>query len=662
LIKEIATNTGGVWRTVAANARPEFRVVSGVRRITNQQLDALAGLGIPITDELLRRYKWNAFWDAPLDVSGSGAATSALTPPQKGVLDQPGLPRDPSEIVRASATFTPGRCFVRTEGTQLEVSFGRMTLGVFRGRLQYTFYKGTNLFRQDAVASTTRRSVAYKYEAGLTGVSAPANSSLAWTDVGRAQQTKRLAGDSDAAPVTVRSGDRILVADLSGGSIAAMPPPHNFFWARETSSHLGYNWYQQTGASFGFGVRQAEDGALRNARAGSLQRMPVYFYVSPGRADAAHRGAAAFTRGDRFKTLPGYQVMASDLHMNRVAREREAGRGAKVPDLEVLRAAGITIAAPVDEGGSFKAQADYYAAARRLSSASFTVMPNTAMAGGDVARELGGYTDLIASRPVYWQQGRTPGQSFIGKDPKYGTVYRVTTAAEFLEMARRENSLTFLPHPRTKESTGNPDAIKDTPAFLDPNFRGVGFRWGMGLDGSETRLCEYRCLPLLSDMNNWIVGKNTPPKFLQAVSDLREQGDGSDVYANNPVNYLKIGALPAAGNWAPIVNALRVGDYFVTSGEVLLTNFAVRRTSSAPAGETHTVSVDIEWTFPLDFVEVVWGDGARTRRKIVPATDLGPFGTHHFDVPVDLTGQAWVRLAAWDSAGNGAFVQPVAIK
>jgi len=26
---------------------------------------------------------------------------------------------------------------------------------------------------------------------------------------------------------------------------------------------------------------------------------------------------------------------------------------------------------------------------------------------------------------------------------------------------------------------------------------------------------------------------------------------------------------------------------------------------------------------------------------------------------LDATGKAWVRMSVWDSAGNGAFVQPV---
>ena len=39
------------------------------------------------------------------------------------------------------------------------------------------------------------------------------------------------------------------------------------------------------------------------------------------------------------------------------------------------------------------------------------------------------------------------------------------------------------------------------------------------------------------------------------------------------------------------------------------------------------------------FVEVVWGDGKKIDRQVIPATDLGAFGTKHFAIPFDATGQ-----------------------
>ena len=102
---------------------------------------------------------------------------------------------------------------------------------------------------------------------------------------------------------------------------------------------------------------------------------------------------------------------------------------------------------------------------------------------------------------------RAAGQPLVENHPKYGKVYHLGSTADMMEMTHRENMLIYMPHPRSKGSAGFPDGIKDTAHFLDANYRGIGFRWGMGLDGSEQRLCEYRCLSLFDDMNNWVADK-----------------------------------------------------------------------------------------------------------------------------------------------------------
>jgi hypothetical protein len=87
---------------------------------------------------------------------------------------------------------------------------------------------------------------------------------------------------------------------------------------------------------------------------------------------------------------------------------------------------------------------------------------------------------------------------------------------------------------------------------------------------------------------------------------------------------------------------------------VLISSYDVQGT-----GRQRTIAADVEWTFPLEFAEVVWGHGQKTERQIIRLTYLPAFGTHHFQIPFDTTGTKWVRFAVWDSAGNGAFVQPV---
>ncbi len=71
------------------------------------------------------------------------------------------------------------------------------------------------------------------------------------------------------------------------------------------------------------------------------------------------------------------------------------------------------------------------------------------------------------------------------------------------------------------------------------------------------------------------------------------------------------------------------------------------------------VAADLEWTFPLEFLELVWGDGRSADRKIFPAAHQPPFGSQRFDARLEAGGKKGLRFAAWDSAGNGAFTQPV---
>jgi hypothetical protein len=697
-IQELAVQTkGGSWITLASHVNADYRVVSGLRRATDQQLRPLHDLGVTITPQILDQIRWEAFWDSPLNVPGNEVAHGGATPPVAGIANQPGLPRKPEEIVRASATFQVRSCDVKTNGVRIEVSFPGVTLGVFQGRLEYTVYKGSDLIRQAIVAKTDEPAVAYKYDAGLTGLAIQPQSQIVWrSNTGNQWINYQFGGAANDALVPLKTANRLVAAEIAHGSIVAFPPPHTFFWARETEFNLGYNWYRKDGgSSFAFGVRQAEaeedpswqghgpedrrqNFALYSARPGTWQRMAVYFLVSPEPAQSAIQSALAYTRDDRYKAIPGYQVMATHFHTGMVRRLKQlGGLDATIPDFDLMKGAGVNIFAPIDGGGGapsaaaalgngggapsaatalasggdrLKNLADYYDAARRHSDKNFLILPDEENTAGS----LGGHTDFVVSHPVYWTPTRSAGQSFVEDDPRYGKVYHVGTRDEALEMAKRENMLIFMPHPRSKGSTGYPDAIKDAAHFIHENYRGIGFRWGMGLDGSETRLCEYRCQALLDDMNNWVADRPTPAKHAWAISETYQKGPGDDIYANNPVNYVKLDRLPTGTDWSPIVDALKRGDYFWTSGEVLIPSYSIDGT-----GNQRTITAEVEWTFPLDFVEVVWGDGQKTDRQIISTADLPPFGAHRFQIPFSAAGKKWVRFAAWDSAGNGAFVQPI---
>ena len=66
--------------------------------------------------------------------------------------------------------------------------------------------------------------------------------------------------------------------------------------------------------------------------------------------------------------------------------------------------------------------------------------------------------------------------------------------------------------------------------------------------------------------------------------------------------------------------------------------------------------------FPSGICRSVWGDGEKVDMKIVSATDQPPLGSRRFRIPFNSAGKKWVRFSVWDSAGNGAFTQPMHLR
>ena len=94
LIEELAARkASGNWIILGQNLTPEFEVTSGVRRLSQQQIEPLKDLNIQLTPEVVEREKWNAFWDAPLMVPGRPGTNMDL-------------PRKPEEIRKAWARIT----------------------------------------------------------------------------------------------------------------------------------------------------------------------------------------------------------------------------------------------------------------------------------------------------------------------------------------------------------------------------------------------------------------------------------------------------------------------------------------------------------------------------------------------------------------------------
>ena len=668
LVRDLAVRRrGGQWATLGQNLTPEFEVTSGERRVAFSQLTPLEQLGVEITQEVIDRERWYAFWDAPLLVPGVRESGSALG--SRPI--NPELPRTPGEIRRMDATFNATSCTVKTDGARVEVNFPGLSMGIFEGSLQFTMYRGTNLIRLEAIAKTEENFVAYKYDGGLRGFSTDTLSQVVWRDTGNQPQQYRFGGVVNETRVPIRADNRLLVAEGPGGSIATFPPPHTFFFTREVDINLGYVWYRKDDTGFGLGVRQAEgeehdrfleNFALYNAPPGTWQRMAMYFYVSPMAAEPTRQAVLAFTHGDVFKAVPGYKTFVNHFHLRFTDQLRASGSfDTPLEDLVAMKGIGLNIIGMSDFHADqlrqrdpgplrFLDQKDYAEASRRSSDTDFLVLP-----WEEPSAYFGGHYNIMFPKNVYWSKVREAGQPFTETDATYGTVYHTGNVDDVQRMLDAENAYWYHAHPRTKSTTGYPDALYDKEYLKDDRYLGIAFKPGMGQDHSEQRMCAWRCFDAIDEMNNLYADTGVQPKYLIADIDTYEKGPQDDLYANFPVNYLKMDEVPGPDDdWSPVLKALRDGDFFVSTGEIVFNSYEV-----AGSGNQRTVMADVEWTFPLEFVEVVWGDGETTDRQVISATDLAPFGSKRFEIPFDATGKSWVRFSVWDSAGNGAFVQPV---
>jgi len=673
VVELAARNAGGEWVVLGKDLSPEFQVTTGKRRLSATQQNFMKRLGIDSPDEEEKR-KWNTFWDAPLVVPGHRDSTS--------------LPRNPDEIRHGKSSFNSNACSLATDGNQLSVTFNGLTLGLFAGDLRFTVYKGANLLRQEAIAKTEEPSVAFIYKAGLNGFHIGDNTKLVWRDTARAWQEYAFGGAPNQDNVNLRARNRLEILDSGQGSLAIFPPPHKFFFARENEINLGYVYYRKDNdSSFALGVMQPDRGegyvpwgvtdqewerrtgtsheqwenfALYNAPPGTEQHMAVYYYLSPKSDHATQEAVLAYTHNDVFKPLPGYKVMTGHFHLDLNEQLRDRGtEDYMISSIPVFRGLGINIlylgdfhddSDPRDPGPKrFMEEKVYFEGSAKFSDKDFLVIP-----AEEPNAYLGGHWYLMTPKPVYFSHAepRPAGQPFEEEDPKYGHVYHLGSSEDVLKMVNQEHGIMWTAHPRTKSSEGYPEAYKDKDFFQSDRF--IGASWeSLPVDLSEKELCQVRCFGTGDDMSNWA----PKPKYLIAEGDTYTKWPSDETYPQLTVNYIKLDRVPLYNeSWSPIVEGIRSGNFFGTTGEVLFHKWGVE---GSGAHSVYTAS--IEYTFPLEFAELVWSDGSHVERKTINLTDTMPFGTKEFKIPFDATGKKWVRFSVWDSAGDGAYVQPIAL-
>jgi hypothetical protein len=565
---------------------------------------------------------------------------------------------------------------VVTEEGRTSVVLAGASAGPFAGEYRFTFYPGGHLVRAGAVMATAREATAYLYDAGLVSAS---NRPAPWRSFAYVNLADRLVRPSDGAALTPQVRSRTILAEgREGGTVAILPEPHRFFYPLDEVHNLNSVWhgrdYRTLRGTNGFGIRQTIEGDRRwvpwvNAIPGTRQDMGFFLLVGDGDAANATKEVLRYTRNDRFAPLPGHRTFSSHYHVEHAVdflnRQRTQGTSGLPLGLEDpafvrrFKRMGVNAVhlAEFHLGDNELRVADRLTRLRvlheecaRLSTPDFLLLP-----GEEPNVHLGGHWLSFFPRPVYWTLDRAKGAPFVEERPGFGRVYHVGSAEDVQKLMEAENGLMWTAHPRIKASQEYPDRYREQPFFRSDRFLGGAWK-AMPADYAQPRL-GARVLDLLDDMNQWGARKQAPGEV-----DVFSIDDRSELYAHMNVNYLRLDRLPRfEQGWGAILDALRGGRFFTTTGEVLVpscTFGGVPSGGTAPAGPTVLVA-DLKWTFPLRFAEIVSGDGNRVERKRIDLGNTRAFGSRRLRVPIDLTGKKWVRFEVWDVAANGAYTQPV---
>lgn len=596
----------------------------------------------------------------------------------------------PSEVFDAALQVSTATA--ESNAKRMTLTIGDLAAGPFDGRLRWTFYAGSAFVLQEAVMRTERKATAYLYDTGLVCRDAKPES-LAWRDSQGPIRQEQASSISAARHVAVHG--RAVAAEFGHGSIALFPPPHRYFYPLDFSDNLSNIWvgpgYGDRESPFGFGVRHDPSGDNRfvpwfNAPVGTPQEMGLFLMLSDQSAEQTLGQVSRLTRDDRFARIEGHTVFSSHYHVEHTRELLEAqkqpqqsddqlgqapvGRQYRIPPrlqdpgfVRTFRELGIDIVhlgefhfgrtPRMNTQERLEHLGVLHAECRRLSDEEFLLLP-----GEEPNVHLGGHWISFFPTPVYWVLNRPEGTPFVSDDPELGKVYHVGSQADVLRLLRAEQGLAWTAHPRIKGSTGYPDGYRDQLFFQSDRFLGAAWK-AMPADLSKPKLGS-RVLDLLDDMSNW-----GDPKYVLGEVDVFKIEPDHELYAHMNVNYLRLDKIPSFDDgWQPVLDALREGRFFVTSGEVLIPEFTVNgqrsgETARVTGDGTAQLRLDLRWTFPLAYAEVITGDGQATKRQRIDLTSTDAFDEQSLTIDVDVKGQRWLRVEVWDIATNGAFTQPV---
>jgi hypothetical protein len=563
---------------------------------------------------------------------------------------------------------------VESHGSRTLVKIGRLSADKFSGYLEITFYNGSPLFNIAAVMTTDADATAIVYDAGLVSKSEKADK-LSWTGTDEQLNSATTNYQDSAKNLAVKY--RSIAMQRDKGSMALFPAPHQYFYPLDEAFNLKFIWhgrhYRNTVDGYGIGIRQELEGDHRyvpwfNAPPGTQQRLNFFCLIgNTGNADILNE-VKKYTNADRYAAIPGFKTMSSHFHNEFIMNVVRANK--PVPDkpefVEVFKRMGVDIVHLAEfhytahpKGPDSLRLAELKALfeqCKRLSDASFLLLP-----GEEPNEFFGGHWLDIFPTPVYWVMSRSKEQPFVEDRAGFGKVYHIGDKQDMLKLLQEEQGLAWTAHARTKGSVNAPDIYAQEDFFKSDRFMGAAWK-AMPADLSQPRLGK-RVLDLLDDMNNW-----GDKKTVMAEADLFTITKENEMYAHMNVNYMMLDQLPQyTDSWKPVLDAMQHGKFFSTTGEVLIKNLKLNGKLSGetvdlgPAG-TAKLDIELSWTFPLNFAEIISGDGKKVYREKIDLRDTKAFGTRRFQFSPDLKNRKWMRLEVWDCAVNGAFSQTFYLK
>jgi hypothetical protein len=624
LFQSVQLSSNGIYKQIINDVDPQFILTVGKR-------------------DLISQNGWNIFFDK--------------------------VPSKPHHSYKVD--FNKKDVSVSTSGSRTTVTIAGVEAPNFKGDLEITLYNGQPLFNVASVITTQVDSTAILYDAGLVAKQQPVKK-VSWSDVYEHLQTDNNNQPDTAKNLAVKY--RTIIGSNTGGSIAVFPAPHQYFYPLDEAFNLKFVWYGNNYRNmlpgYGLGIRQELTGDKRyvpwfNAPPGTKQRLNFFCLLSTGDAAGLLANVKRYTHNDSYKPLPGYKTMTSHFHNEFIMSVVLAGK--PVPDkpsfVDVFKRLGVNIVHLAEfhytahpkgpDEQRLRELKSLFEQCKRLSSANFLLLP-----GEEPNEFFGGHWLEFFPKPVYWIMSRKPGTPLVTTDAEHGKVYHIGDKSDMLALLKAENGLAWTAHARTKGSTGFPDVYKEETFFKSDRFLGAAWK-AIPADLSQPRLGK-RALDLLDDMNNWGLQKK-----MLSEADLFSIEPENEMYAHLNVNYLQLNKQPEfKEGWQPVLDVLQQGRFFSTTGEILIADFKVNghqsgETIKLPANGKSTISFKADWTFPLNFAEIVSGDGKKVYRKYINLNYTKAFGARTFTVPVDLKGRTWARLEIWDAAVNGAFTQTV---